>query len=80
MFFEITILSPKLGSFGIFEFGFAPASHRTAAPRVPSPVQTNPMCALTAFRVRVGDWRVGFHDHGDRIDTLPIRNRRDAYK
>ena len=31
------------------------------------------------FRLRVGDWRVRFHDHGDWIDILRIRNRRDAY-
>lgn len=31
------------------------------------------------FRLRVGDWRVRFHDHGDRIDILRILNRRDAY-
>lgn len=32
------------------------------------------------FRLRVGDWRVRFHDHGDRIDVLRIRNRKDAYR
>jgi len=32
------------------------------------------------FRLRVGDWRVRFHDHGDWIDVLRVRNRRDAYK
>lgn len=32
------------------------------------------------FRLRVGDWRVRFHDHGDWIDILRIRNRRDAYR
>jgi len=32
------------------------------------------------FRLRVGDWRVRFHDHGDWVDILRIRNRRDAYK
>lgn len=31
------------------------------------------------FRLRVGDWRVRFHDHGDWIDILRVRNRRDAY-
>jgi mRNA-degrading endonuclease RelE of RelBE toxin-antitoxin system len=31
------------------------------------------------FRLRVGDWRVRFHDHGEWIDILRIRNRRDAY-
>ena len=32
------------------------------------------------FRLRVGDWRVRFHDHGDWIDILLVRNRRDAYR
>jgi mRNA-degrading endonuclease RelE of RelBE toxin-antitoxin system len=32
------------------------------------------------FRLRVGDWRVRFHDPGDRIDVLRIRSRRDAYR
>ena len=32
------------------------------------------------FRLRVGDWRVRFHDYGDWIDVLRIRNRRDAYR
>ena len=32
------------------------------------------------FRLRVGDWRVRFHDHGDWIDVLRVRNRRDAYR
>ena len=32
------------------------------------------------FRLRVGDWRVRFHDHGDWIDVLRVRNRRDAYQ
>lgn len=31
------------------------------------------------FRLRVGDWRVRFHDHGDWLDILRVRNRRDAY-
>lgn len=31
------------------------------------------------FRLRVGDWRVRFHDHGDWIDVLRVRNRKDAY-
>ena len=30
------------------------------------------------FRLRVGDWRVRFHDHGDWIDVLRVRNRKDA--
>jgi len=32
------------------------------------------------FRLRVGDWRVRFHDHADWIDVLRVRNRKDAYK
>jgi mRNA-degrading endonuclease RelE of RelBE toxin-antitoxin system len=32
------------------------------------------------FRLRVGDWRVRFHDHGDSIDVLRVRNRKDAYR
>jgi hypothetical protein len=32
------------------------------------------------FRLRVGDWRIRFHDHGDWIDVLRVRNRRDAYR
>lgn len=32
------------------------------------------------FRLRVGDWRVRFHDHGDWIDILRVRNRREAYR
>ena len=32
------------------------------------------------FRLRVGDWRVRFHDHGEWIDILRVRNRREAYR
>ena len=32
------------------------------------------------FRLRVGDWRVRFHDRGDWIDVLRVRNRKEAYK
>ena len=32
------------------------------------------------FRLRVGDWRVRFHDHGDWIDILRIMNRREGYR
>ena len=32
------------------------------------------------FRLRVGDWRVRFHDHGDWINVLRVRNRKDAYR
>ena len=31
------------------------------------------------FRLRAGDWRVRFHDHGEWIDILRVRNRRDVY-
>ena len=31
------------------------------------------------FRFRVGDWRVRFHDNGDWINVLRVRNRKDAY-
>ncbi len=31
------------------------------------------------FRLRAGDWRVRFHDPGEWIDVLRIRNRREAY-
>lgn len=31
------------------------------------------------FRLRVGDWRERFHDHGDWIDVLRVRHRREAY-
>ncbi len=29
--------------------------------------------------LRVGDWRVRFHDKGDWIEILRIRNRKNAY-
>jgi mRNA interferase RelE/StbE len=32
------------------------------------------------FRLRVGDYRVRFYDHGDHIQILRIRHRRDAYR
>jgi len=32
------------------------------------------------FRLRVGDYRVRFHDPGGAIDVLSIRHRRDAYR
>lgn len=32
------------------------------------------------FRLRVGDWRVRFHNHTDWIDVLRVRNRKDAYR
>ncbi len=32
------------------------------------------------FRLRVGDWRVRFHDYGDSIEILRVTHRKDAYK
>ena len=32
------------------------------------------------FRLRVGDWRVRFHDQGDWIEILRVRNRKEAYR
>jgi mRNA-degrading endonuclease RelE of RelBE toxin-antitoxin system len=32
------------------------------------------------FRLRVGDWRVRFHDHGEWIEILRVLNRKDAYR
>jgi mRNA-degrading endonuclease RelE of RelBE toxin-antitoxin system len=32
------------------------------------------------FRLRVGDWRVRFHDYGDCLDILRVRNRKEAYR
>lgn len=32
------------------------------------------------FRLRVGDWRVRFHNHAGWIDVLRVRNRKEAYK
>jgi hypothetical protein len=32
------------------------------------------------FRLRVGDRRVRFHDHGEWIEVLRVRNRQDAYR
>ena len=32
------------------------------------------------YRPRVGDDRVRFHDHGERIEILSVRHRRDAYR
>lgn len=31
-------------------------------------------------RLRVGDFRVRFYDHGDSIRVLTVRHRRDAYR
>src|SRR5271163_3822174 len=32
------------------------------------------------FRLRVGDYRVRFHDLGDSILVLAVKHRRDAYR
>ena len=32
------------------------------------------------FRLRVGDWRVRFHQDGETIRVLRVRNRREAYR
>jgi mRNA-degrading endonuclease RelE of RelBE toxin-antitoxin system len=32
------------------------------------------------FRLRVGDYRVRFHDHGDTIRITAIKHRREAYR
>jgi mRNA-degrading endonuclease RelE of RelBE toxin-antitoxin system len=32
------------------------------------------------FRLRVGDYRVRFHDHGETIHVLRVRNRKEAYR
>jgi mRNA-degrading endonuclease RelE of RelBE toxin-antitoxin system len=34
----------------------------------------------TEFRLRVGDYRVRFHDFGDSIEVLSVKHRRDAYR
>ena len=32
------------------------------------------------FRLRVGDYRLRFHDHGDSILVLAVKHRREAYR
>jgi len=32
------------------------------------------------FRLRLGDYRLRFLDHGDSIEVLRLRNRKDAYR
>lgn len=32
------------------------------------------------FRLRIGDYRVRFHDLGDAIEVLAVRHRREAYR
>jgi mRNA-degrading endonuclease RelE of RelBE toxin-antitoxin system len=32
------------------------------------------------FRLRVGDYRVRFHNDGETVTVLCVRNRREAYR
>jgi mRNA-degrading endonuclease RelE of RelBE toxin-antitoxin system len=32
------------------------------------------------FRLRVGDYRLRFHDLPDAVEVLSVRNRREAYR
>jgi mRNA-degrading endonuclease RelE of RelBE toxin-antitoxin system len=32
------------------------------------------------FRLRLGDYRLRFYDHGDWIEVLRVRNRKEAYR
>ena len=32
------------------------------------------------MRLRVGDYRVRFHDHGDSILVLAVKHRREVYR
>jgi mRNA-degrading endonuclease RelE of RelBE toxin-antitoxin system len=32
------------------------------------------------FRLRLGDYRVRFHDLGDAVEILRVRHRKDAYR
>ena len=32
------------------------------------------------FRLRVGDWRVRFHQDGQTLRILRVRNRKEAYR
>ncbi len=32
------------------------------------------------FRLRVGDYRVRFHNEGETVTVLRVRNRREAYR
>ena len=34
----------------------------------------------TEFRLRVGDWRVRFHQDGQALRVLRVRNRKEAYR
>ena len=32
------------------------------------------------LRLRVGDYRIRFYDHGDRLEILTVKHRREAYR
>lgn len=32
------------------------------------------------YRLRLGDYRLRFYDHGDWIEILRVRNRKEAYR
>jgi mRNA-degrading endonuclease RelE of RelBE toxin-antitoxin system len=32
------------------------------------------------FRLRLGDYRLRFYDHGEWIEILRVRNRKEAYR
>lgn len=32
------------------------------------------------LRLRLGDYRVRFYDHGETIEVLRVRNRKEAYR
>jgi mRNA-degrading endonuclease RelE of RelBE toxin-antitoxin system len=32
------------------------------------------------FRLRIGDYRVRFHDHGDTVEIVHVKHRKDAYR
>jgi mRNA-degrading endonuclease RelE of RelBE toxin-antitoxin system len=32
------------------------------------------------YRLRIGDYRVRFYDHGDSIEILRVRHRREVYR
>jgi mRNA-degrading endonuclease RelE of RelBE toxin-antitoxin system len=32
------------------------------------------------FRLRVGDYRIRFHDRSDSFEILSVKHRRDAYR
>ncbi len=34
----------------------------------------------TEFRLRIGDYRIRFYDHGAAIEILAVKHRREAYR